>query len=369
MGNKPDKKLGNSENRAAGKAPFALKPGNPDVGADRRGDNAMHHEPNGSDKWVKGVRIVDKHPRGHKELAFLGKHKSRNFVVLAEVLYQAKGDKTIRSYWAKSVRDLDHEDRYINAQAKVVHHLQKFNIKGIWKAKHFLEIKRSGEQTNKMILCEKFPPGRTLFQLIYDDGKNGIPEDKALRIIMKLGKIVQELHNAGVFHWDLSTKNIWITDDEEVVLFDWDFAFTSTEEFLKRKLWRCGTPHYLSRERLIAMEKSYESSECFLRTDSFHAHEVYGLISILTHMLIGNEFLKYGNHFGIPHNEHQSLGHHLRQRNKKDDGISPWLREMLSKTLIAGKSPFRTVDEFILSIQSKKEGSALDPVFSNKMVS
>ena len=135
-------------------------------------------------------------------------------------------------------------------------------------------------------------------------------------------------------------------------MFDWDFAFRSTEEFLARELWRCGTPHYLSRERLDAMEKGAESAACTLRTDAFAAHEVYALISILMHMLIGNEFLKYGNHFGLPYNEHASLGRRLREKPGAYGSISPGLRKLLSNALVAGKSQFETVRDFLNILKS-----------------
>ena len=95
------------------------------------------------------------------------------------------------------------------------------------------------------------------------------------------------------------------------------------------------------------MEKGYESSECHLRTDGFPAHEVYSLISVLAHMLMGNEFLKYGNHFGLPYNEHESLGYLLLDSKNDDDGISSGLKDMLSRTFISGASPFETSREFL----------------------
>jgi serine/threonine protein kinase len=307
-------------------------------------------EMNDPDTWVKGVKFVENNPRGFREIAFVRKVKSRNFVVLEEVLYQAQGENDSSTYWAKSVRESEKERRTINPQAQIARYLRQFDIKGIWEAKHYLEIQGKHDKSYKMILSEKLPPGRTLFQLIYDEGKNGLKEEKALHIIRNLTQTVQKLHGAGVYHWDISAKNIWVTDAGEPILFDWDFAFISKEEFLERKLWRCGTPHYLSRERLDAMEMAYETSECTLRTDSFSSHEVYSLISVLAHMLLGNEFLKYGTHFGIPFNEHESLGQVLKERNREADGISPWLREILAETFISGKSPFETADDFITAL-------------------
>lgn len=305
----------------------------------------------GPDGWISGVSIVDAKPRAGKELRFIGKPRNRNFVILEEVQYLGKGDRKPRSYWAKSVRDPVKENRYIDAQARIVLHLKKFSIPGIWKAQHFLEVRENDDETYKMILCERFPPGETLFQKLCRDWKKGGPEAEALLIIMKVGTTVQQLHNAGVFHWDISAKNIWITDRRDTVLFDWDFAFRSTEEFLSRELWRCGTPHYLSKERLEAMEKGCESAECTLRTDAFHAHEVYTLVSVLTHMLIGNEFLKYGNHYGLPYNEHEVLGKRLLEEKGEYGDISPWLRRMLGEALANGKSPFGTVGEFLSALQ------------------
>jgi serine/threonine protein kinase len=305
-----------------------------------------------SNDWVKGVRLVEANPQGSQELAFLNKHQSGNFVILEEVLYQAQGDPQAQIYWAKSVREPEREDRFINAQAEIARHLRQFHIQGIWKARHFLEIQRADAETNKLILSESLPPGKTLFQHIYGEGKTGLPEDQALHFSRIVAKTLQDLHDVGVFHWDISCKNIWITNQSDAILFDWDFAFKSTQEFLERNLWRCGTPHYLSRERLEAMELGYESSECHLRTNGFRAHEVYSLISVLAHMLMGNEFLKYGNHFGLPYNEHESLGQELRDSTNGKFDISPWLRDLLSKTFINGASPFATAQEFLTAISN-----------------
>lgn len=307
--------------------------------------------PESSQRWIEGVRIVDTPPRPIKELRFVGKRRRSNFVVLEEVLYQSKNDRAPRSYWAKSVRDREKEHRYIDAQARIVRHLEKFAVPGIWNARHFLEIIADRAEPYKMILCERFPPGATLFQRLCRQWKKGIPEGEAVKIISGVGDTVRVLHHAGVYHWDLSAKNIWITDRRETILFDWDFAFKETEEFLGRELWRCGTPHYLCRERLEAMEKGGESSTCTLRTDAFQAFETYSLISILAHMLIGGEFLRYGNPFSLPYNEHVVLGRRLKEQPDQFGSMSLRTRTMVSQALMAGGSPFATVGEFLAALQ------------------
>lgn len=304
-----------------------------------------------AEHWVKEVKIVDRKPRDAKELQFMASSASRNFVILEEVAYQGREDRKPHRYWAKSVRDPEKEGRFIDAQAQIALFLADHPIPGIWKPKRFLEVRENGGESFKMILCEGFPRGATLFQRLCHEWQGGIREEKALAIMGRLGRTVQALHEVSVFHWDISAKNVWVTDGGETILFDWDFAFRSAEEFLERELWRCGTPHYLSRQRLEAMEKGFDSSECTLPTDAFPQHEAYSLIAMLVHMLIGNTFLQYGNHFGLPYNEHASLGRRLLEGRVPGEAMSPRMRRLLGEALEKGESPFPTVDGLLSALK------------------
>ena len=96
-------------------------------------------------------------------------------------------------------------------------------------------------------LFEKLPPGRTLKDMMQIGRFTDL---QASKIMLQLLDIVEQLHNAGIYHWDIKPSNIWITQDGEVILFDFDTTFSSKKEFNDRFLINMGTYSWASLRRI-----------------------------------------------------------------------------------------------------------------------
>ncbi len=295
---------------------------------------ASHYQSGQDDvHWMENVRQVTTEPQGNKELRFIG-HAKQGFTTMQRVEYLGK------IYWAKYVENYRAQARFIEPQAKLLRHLNSLNVSGICKAAHFLEM----ENGRKMILFENLPPGRTLTEKVVKEKK--IPEAEAVDIILKTATGLQRLHELGVYHWDIKPSNVWVADNGEVILFDFDISFASHDEFYRRKLYRgMFTNAYASQARFEADKGTISQSHDF---PSF-ADEVYALGRTL---LTALSLRTARSSWGPPADDSNT---HLEML-EKGRRISPELRTILHKAIANGRSEYKTVSAFIqdlLIYQSK----------------
>jgi len=302
--------------------------------------------PAGEPKWIKGIRlirdrvavedgtqiIIDPNLKDD-EVRLFGRHTVGTFNEVSKAQYRGE------VYWAKTALNTENEISSLLPQAAILNYLNSLDIPGICKASHFIEL----DYGKKMILFEKFPPGKTLREKLEYGVR--MPEKEAVALILDISRIVKRLHEAGVYHWDIKPENIWVTDTGDVILFDFDLAFRTKEEFLDRRLDSPGTPQYMSQDRFAGdIGGLYEEDD---RVFSPARHEVYSIAMTLFHMLIDARTMYPGD---IPR---QYTGDILDQLAAADTGIvSQELKEVLKKALDAGRCYYRSVDEFIEAVET-----------------
>ncbi|MHC4122711.1 MAG: protein kinase domain-containing protein [Planctomycetota bacterium] len=162
--------------------------------------------------------------------------KKEGLLVKREVKYKSK------VYFATWGRIKKYNNKFILPQIRYLKELEKKGIRGIPKVERILKM----EDDRIVILCEKIKDkGETLDKKI---GK--ISQGEVISIILEVSRIVKELHSNNIFHWDITPKNIYITDKGKVMLLDFDLAFNITSgEFKDRGLYEIGNLNYLSKNR------------------------------------------------------------------------------------------------------------------------
>lgn len=298
-------------------------------------------------EWVGVIKVVGTEPQGDKQIRFLPENYGA-FAIVKKVRYRGK------TYWAKYFWELEDENCFIIPQAEILCYLNTLNLNGISKAVYFLEL----DTDKKVILFEDFPPGETLSEKI--KRMEEIPEKEAVSIMLKVADIFRRLHEAGVYHWDIKPDNIWITNENEVIIFDFDVAFRTKKEFVEKRRFIASTPSYESSNRRRWIEDGFynESGDFPPISD-----EVYSLGMTLLHMLRGISERglvtpqRYANRqltllkerHEITFEEQVFLLGVLDDSNMLEYKykISPELKRILYKALYDGKSDYKTVDEFL----------------------
>jgi len=221
------------------------------------------------------------------------------------------------------------EENFIIPQARILRYLNNRNIQGIPRVLDFVKVKYGW----KVIFFEKFPPGMTL------DKKTGIiSREEAVDIMLKVTRIVKSLLDQGIYHWDIKLENIWVTDGGEVILFDFDFAFTGEDDFITRKLYFCGTADYMS-ERRKKME-GYKFKP--IRGEIFfsHADEIFSLGRSLN--------------FLLEPDKNQML---------------PVLQGLINKALAeGGAGEYKTIDEFLGDLEKVKASMSSPGILAERLV-
>ncbi len=189
--------------------------------------------------WVTGARAVQRPPEHSREIQVFGDVNFGITTDIFRVLYEGQ------IYYAKTSRDdnADHEDQEhtrILPQGRVMKYLQEHNIAGICHVSRYVEL----EDGHNLLLFDPLPAGHTL-----TDHRFEYRED-VVRAIVDLARIVKALHDIGVFHWDLKSQNVWVTDDGRIILYDFDLAFMSVESFVGRGLNMLASPGYASEHRM-----------------------------------------------------------------------------------------------------------------------
>lgn len=209
------------------------------------------------------------------------------------------------------------EEKFIVPQARILRYLNNRNVQGIPRVLDFVKLKYGW----KVIFFEKFPPGMTL------DKKTGIlSREEAVDIMLKVTRIVKSLLDQGIYHWDIKLENIWITDGGEVILFDFDFAFTGEDDFIARKLYFCGTADYMSERRKKMEKEGYRFKP--LRGGIFFSH--------------ADEIFSLGKSLGF-----------LLDPDKSQ--MLPALQDLVNKALTEdGVGGYKTIDEFLGDLEKVK---------------
>ncbi|MBD3271861.1 MAG: protein kinase [Elusimicrobia bacterium] len=274
-------------------------------------------------QWVSGVHEVLHEPTGPHEIKTVNSiQHSQTYIT--KVRYRGK------MYIAKFVDNKRDENRFIIPQAEILFSLLNDSEKlHIPKAVHFLNVSISQDREIRMILFEPLPPGKPLSKKIKN--RTVFSDKEAIGIILKVAYILRELEKRGIFHWDIQPSNIWIAEDGQVFLIDFDLAFRSKEDFIQRGIAAFGPKdtRFLSLNRLqkyddarkVQIDETYPSSR----------DEIYSLGATLAILLYG---------YGFPLNQLFVRSHH----------VSPVVFHILQNTIESGFSRYSSYDALITAL-------------------
>jgi tRNA A-37 threonylcarbamoyl transferase component Bud32 len=139
---------------------------------------------------------------------------------------------------------------------------------------HVVTVYDAGEADGHFYLVMELVEGRPLGEML-KGGK--LPQDEALRLLVKVARGVSAAHQKGIVHRDLKPANLLVTPSGEPKVGDFGLAhLTGDRTELTRTGTTLGTPLYMSPEQVEGRSK-----EVTPRTD------VYALGAILYEILTG----------------------------------------------------------------------------------
>ncbi len=114
---------------------------------------------------------------------------------------------------------------------------------------HIMPIYEVGEVAGYHYIAMKFIQGRTLKQLLQQEG--ALPVKRAAQILAQVGEALDYAHRQGIIHRDIKPSNVMITDDGWIYLTDFGLArgIGSGSSGLTIAGTVMGTPEYMSPEQ------------------------------------------------------------------------------------------------------------------------
>jgi len=132
-----------------------------------------------------------------------------------------------------------------------------------------------GEAGGYHYFVMEYVKGHTLYDEL--SSGEGLPEGRALQIIIQIARALEHAHSQGLIHRDVKPKNIMITDDDLAKLADMGLARLASDEALAQsEAGRAfGTPYYISPEQIRG------------EVDIDFRADIYSLGATLYHALTG----------------------------------------------------------------------------------
>ncbi|MEM9134810.1 MAG: serine/threonine-protein kinase [Actinomycetota bacterium] len=116
-----------------------------------------------------------------------------------------------------------------------------------------------GFDDGTLFLVSPWLDGRTLHRLLADDGPP--TTERAVALAVRIARILDDVHAAGVVHRDLTPRNIMVTADDEVTLIDFGLSRSETEATITAGADLAGTPRYLAPEVIEGASPDHRSDQ------------------------------------------------------------------------------------------------------------
>lgn len=136
---------------------------------------------------------------------------------------------------------------------------------------HIIQIHFVGEDSGQYYIVMELVKGRTLRQIIDQDGL--LNEERALEIAIDVAEALKAAYKNQMIHGDIKPANIMVTDDADTKVLDFGLAKLANVEVTEAaEIW--GSPYYISPERVGQKAEDFRS-------------DVYSLGATLFHVLTG----------------------------------------------------------------------------------
>jgi len=154
---------------------------------------------------------------------------------------------------------------------------QEINLQAKLSMAGCVSIFGTGEHNGTLYCAMEYVEGKTLRQMLRD---KSLDTTETIRILVKVAKIIKELHQRGLEHRDIKPANIMLNQYNEVVLLDFGLA-----KAMENKLNLCATFHdeFLGTPAYMSPEQSSEDNKLYRAGCS----DVYALGVLAFEMLTG----------------------------------------------------------------------------------
>ena len=204
------------------------------------------------------------------------------------------------------------------------------------------------EQDGIYYMVQEFAPGRTLKDMITDEGP--IPETRAIKILDQILKALVYAHAHDVIHRDIKPSNLMIDTDDRVKVMDFGIARIMSDSHLTKTGLKVGTLFYMSPEQILTPR------EVDHRTDIFSAGIV--LYEMLTGRLPYNtdtdsDFAVQkeivDNHLPDPRSTNPHISDHavnlIRSLTQRDVANRPGIEDALKRLTTAATPSDASADK------------------------
>ncbi len=203
---------------------------------------------------------------------------------------------------------------------------------------HICTIHEVGEATGLAYIAMGYVEGRTLSARI---GQGALPPDEALDIALQVADGLAEAHRKGVFHRDIKSSNIMLTDKGLAKIMDFGLAKVAGDTVLTRESRTMGTISYMSPEQA-------RGEEVDQRTD------VWSLGVVIYEMLTARLPFQGGHEQAVIHGI-------LHENPKPIKKLSPDVPESLANVVVKSLTKDRdkryaSAEELLVDLKRVKDG-------------
>ena len=207
------------------------------------------------------------------------------------------------------------------------------------KLKHpqIVQLYETGEENGTYYLAMEYVEGKTLEQLIAENGR--LPFQRAMDITIQAGKSLSFAHKQGIIHRDIKPGNIMIDRENTVKIADFGVARVTEGTRMTTTGAVIGTPEYMSPEQTEGLGVDERS-------------DIYSLGVVFYEMLAGRNPFKAETQMGAMQKHLRSLHDPLRLVNPE----VPYLLEKIVDKMLEKKPPNRyaNMDILVASLEEAK---------------